>query len=78
VLGRARGQPEQRHDGVLSDSGHRRAHDLPAAPSALSFEIRVLHRQIDGVTSISPSPAVGGPGRVGAPATSSHGRWESV
>jgi hypothetical protein len=53
VLGWLRGQPEQRRGGVLFDSDHRSTRALPASPFALSVQVRVLHRHINGGTSIS-------------------------
>jgi hypothetical protein len=64
VLGRLRGQPEQRRDDVLSDSGRRRMRALAASPSAPSVQFRVH-------LNLLP-PAVGGPGRVGSGRSTAH------
>jgi hypothetical protein len=67
VLERTRGQPEQRRDGVLSDSGRRLRHGLPAPLSAPSVRSgSCTGRSTASPPSLPPTPfpTAGGPGRV--------------
>jgi hypothetical protein len=67
VLGRTRGQPEQHRDGVLSDSGRRLRHGLPAplsAPSVRSGSCTGRSTASRPSPPPTPFPTAGGPGRV--------------
>jgi hypothetical protein len=82
VLRRTRGQPEQRRDGVLSDSGRRLRHGLPAplsAPSVRSGSCTGRSTASPPSPPPTPFPAAGGLGRVdGGSAVSDLRSWVVV